>query len=259
MANTFNKKKDPFLQLKKIIKDLRAKCPWDKKQTINSLRHLTIEEVYELSDAILKNKKKDIEDELGDLLLHVLMYAQIGSEKKFFTIDSIIESLSKKLIHRHPHIYKREEKLTEKEIENNWEKLKLKEKGRKKVLDGVPEKTPPMTKAMIIQKKVRNVGFDWENKNQVLEKIKEELKELEEERSKKRIKEEVGDLLFSVINYARFINIDPEEALELTNIKFKKRFNYLESETNKKGKDLKRMSLNEMNVYWNQSKTITKN
>ena len=258
MANTYNKKKDLFLQLKKIIKELRSKCPWDKKQTINSLRHLTIEEVYELSDAILKNKNKNIEDELGDLLLHVMMYAEIGSEKKLFTIDSIVENLKKKLIHRHPHIYKNEKKLTEKEVENNWEKLKLKEKGRRKLLDGVPNKIPPMTKAMVIQKKVRNVGFDWENKNQVLEKIKEELKELQEETSKKKIKEEVGDLLFSVINYARFINIDPEEALELTNTKFKKRFNYLESETNKKGKKLKKMSLNEMNVYWNKSKTITK-
>ncbi len=258
MANTYNKKKDFFLQLKKIIKELRSKCPWDKKQTINSLRHLTIEEVYELSDAILKNKKKNIEDELGDLLLHVMMYAEIGSEKKKFTIDSIIENLNKKLIHRHPHIYKKEKKLTKKEVENNWEKLKLKEEGRRKVLSGVPEKIPPMTKAMIIQKKVRNVGFDWENKNQVLKKIKEELRELQEETSKKKIKEEVGDLLFSVINYARFINIDPEEALELTNIKFKKRFNYLESETNKKGKTLKKMSLNEMNIYWNKSKKITK-
>ena len=173
MANTYNKKKDLFLQLKKIIKELRSKCPWDKKQTINSLRHLTIEEVYELSDAILKNKNKNIEDELGDLLLHVMMYAEIGSEKKLFTIDSIIENLKKKLIHRHPHIYKNEKKLTEKEVENNWEKLKLKEKGRRKLLDGVPNKIPPMTKAMVIQKKVRNVGFDWENKNQVLEKIKE--------------------------------------------------------------------------------------
>ena len=260
MTNPHNNK-DHFFQLSKIIKELREKCPWDRKQTINSLRHLTIEEVYELSDAILKNQKKNIEDELGDLLLHVMMYAEIGSEKKYFSINTIIKSLSKKLIHRHPHIYnkKNNKKITKKEVENNWEKLKLKEKGRRKVLDGVPEKIPPMTKAMIIQKKVRNVGFDWENKNQVLEKIKEELKELKDETSKKKIKEEVGDLLFSVINYARFINIDPEEALESTNIKFKKRFNYLESEIKKEGKSLNEMSLNEMNVYWNKSKSITKN
>ena len=260
MTNPHNDK-DHFLQLLKIIKELRKKCPWDKKQTINTLRHLTIEEVYELSDAILKNQKKNIEDELGDLLLHIMMYAEIGSEKKYFSINTIIKNLNKKLIHRHPHIYnkKNKKKITKKEVENSWEKLKLKEKGRKKVLDGVPEKIPPMIKAMIIQKKVRNIGFDWENKNQVLEKIKEELKELQEETSKNKIKEEVGDLLFSVINYARFINIDPEEALELTNRKFKKRFNYLESEIKKEGKNLNKMSLNEMNVYWNKSKSITKN
>ena len=260
MTNPHNDK-DHFLQLLKIIKELREKCPWDKKQTINTLRHLTIEEVYELSDAILKNQKKNIEDELGDLLLHIMMYAEIGSEKKYFSINTIIKNLNKKLIHRHPHIYnkKNNKRITKKEVENSWEKLKLKEKGRKKVLDGVPEKTPPMIKAMIIQKKVRNIGFDWENKNQVLEKIKEELKELQEETSKNKIKEEVGDLLFSVINYARFINVDPEEALELTNRKFKKRFNYLESEIKKEGKNLNKMSLNEMNVYWNKSKSITKN
>ena len=256
-----NNDKDHFVKLLKIIKELREKCPWDKKQTINTLRHLTIEEVYELSDAILKNQKKNIEDELGDLLLHIMMYAEIGSEKKYFSINTIIKNLNKKLIHRHPHIYnkKNKKKITKKEVENSWEKLKLKEKGRKKVLDGVPEKIPPMIKSMIIQKKVRNIGFDWENKNQVLEKIKEELKELQEETSKNKIKEEVGDLLFSVINYARFINIDPEEALELTNRKFKKRFNYLESEIKKDGKNLNKMSLNEMNVYWNKSKSITKN
>jgi len=260
MTNPHNDK-DHFLQLLKIIKELRKKCPWDKKQTINTLRHLTIEEVYELSDAILKNQKKNIEDELGDLLLHIMMYAEIGSEKKYFSINTIIKNLNKKLIHRHPHIYnkKNKKKITKKEVENSWEKLKLKEKGRKKVLDGVPDKIPPMIKAIIIQKKVRNIGFDWENKNQVLEKIKEELKELQEETSKNKIKEEVGDLLFSVINYARFINIDPEEALELTNRKFKKRFNYLESEIKKEGKNLNKMSLNEMNVYWNKSKSITKN
>tara|TARA_A100001037_G_C15079627_1_gene603559 strand:- start:624 stop:1406 length:783 start_codon:yes stop_codon:yes gene_type:complete len=260
MTNPHNDK-DHFLQLLKIIKELRKKCPWDKKQTINTLRHLTIEEVYELSDAILKNQKKNIEDELGDLLLHIMMYAEIGSEKKYFSINTIIKNLNKKLIHRHPHIYnkKNKKKITKKEVENSWEKLKLKEKGRKKVLDGVPDKIPPMIKAIIIQKKVRNIGFDWENKNQVLEKIKEELKELQEETSKNKIKEEVGDLLFSVINYARFINIDPEEALELTNRKFKKRFNYLESEIKKDGKNLNKMSLNEMNVYWNKSKSITKN
>ena len=260
MTNPHNDK-DHFLELLKIIKELREKCPWDKKQTINTLRHLTIEEVYELSDAILKNQKKNIEDELGDLLLHIMMYAEIGSEKKYFSINTIIRNLNKKLIHRHPHIYnkKNNKRITKKEVENSWEKLKLKEKGRKKVLDGVPEKIPPMIKAMIIQKKVRNIGFDWENKNQVLEKIKEELKELQEETSKNKIKEEVGDLLFSVINYARFINIDPEEALESTNRKFKKRFNYLESEIKKEGKNLNKMSLNEMNVYWNKSKSITKN
>ena len=256
-----NNDKDHFVKLLKIIKELREKCPWDKKQTINTLRHLTIEEVYELSDAILKNQKKNIEDELGDLLLHIMMYAEIGSEKKYFSINTIIKNLNKKLIHRHPHIYnkKNNKKITKKEVENSWEKIKLKEKGRKKVLDGVPEKIPPMIKSMIIQKKVRNIGFDWENKNQVLEKIKEELKELQEETSKNKIKEEVGDLLFSVINYARFINIDPEEALESTNRKFKKRFNYLESEVKKEGKNLNEMSLNEMNVYWNKSKSITKN
>ena len=255
-----NNDKDHFVKLLKIIKELREKCPWDKKQTINTLRHLTIEEVYELSDAILKNQKKNIEDELGDLLLHIMMYAEIGSEKKYFSINTIIKNLNKKLIHRHPHIYNKKnvKKITKKEVENSWEKLKLKEKGRKKVLDGLPDKIPPMIKAIIIQKKVRNIGFDWENKNQVLEKIKEELKELQEETSKNKIKEEVGDLLFSVINYARFINIDPEEALELTNRKFKKRFNYLESEIKKEGKNLNEMSLNEMNVYWNKSKSITK-
>lgn len=256
MKNKKNNYINLFKNLFKIISELREKCPWDKKQTINSLRHLTIEEVYELSEAILKNNNKKIEDELGDLLLHIMLYAQIGSEKKLFTLESIIMKLCKKLITRHPHIYYKKEGLNEKQVRQNWETLKLKEKGRKRVLEGVSKSLPPLTKAMIIQKKVKNIGFDWENSNQVIEKIKEELKELEEETSKRKIKEELGDLIFSVINYARFINIDPEEALELTNKKFKKRFNFLESEIKKDGKELKKMSLEEMNIYWNNSKKL---
>ncbi len=256
MKNQKNNYIHLFKNLVKIISELREKCPWDKKQTINSLRHLSIEEVYELSEAILKNNNKKIEDELGDLLLHIILYAKIGSEKKLFTLESIIMKLCKKLIARHPHIYNKKEVLNEKQVRQNWENLKLKEKGRKRVLDGVPKSLPPLTKAMIIQKKVKNIGFDWENSNQVIEKIKEELKELQEETSKRKIKEELGDLMFSVINYARFINIDPEEALELTNKKFKKRFNFLESEIKKDGKELKKMSLEEMNIYWNNSKKL---
>ena len=247
-----------FIKLVNIIDELREKCPWDKKQTMNSLRHLTIDEVYELSDAIIKRDNKNIEDELGDLLFHVIFYSKIGSEKNTFTLSSVIKRISNKLIYRHPHIYSNTSVKDENEVKLNWENLKLKEKARKGVLNGVPQSLPAIIKAMRIQEKAKNVGFDWEKTEQVLEKIEEEIKELKSEiknrTSPEKIKSELGDVIFSIINYARFLNIDPEEALEITNKKFINRFNHLESEVKKAGKSLNSMTLEEMNLYWNKSK-----
>ena len=245
-----------FNRLLDIMDDLREKCPWDKKQTLESLRHLTIEETYELADAILDNDLQEIKKELGDVLLHIVFYAKIGSEKKAFDIADVANSISDKLISRHPHIYSDVVAETEEEVKRNWEQLKLKE-GNKSVLEGVPKSLPAVVKASRIQEKVAGVGFDWEKPEQVWEKVQEELTELNEEikaGNKENIEKEFGDVLFSMINYARFIDVNPENALEKTNKKFINRFQYLEKAAKKEGKELSDMSLTEMDVYWEKSK-----
>ena len=249
-----------FNRLLDIMDDLREKCPWDKKQTLESLRHLTIEETYELADAILENDLNEIKNELGDVLLHLVFYAKIGSEKKAFDIGDVANAISEKLISRHPHIYGDVVVRDENEVKENWEKLKLKE-GKKSVLEGVPKSLPAMVKANRIQDKVSGVGFDWEEPNQVWNKVQEELSELNEEIKKgsnNSIESEFGDVLFSLINFARFIGVNPENALEKTNKKFINRFQYLEKAIKKEGKKLSEMTLSEMDVYWEQSKKLFK-
>ena len=245
-----------FNRLLDIMDDLREKCPWDKKQTLESLRHLTIEETYELADAILDNDLLEIKKELGDVLLHIVFYAKIGSEKKSFDIADVANSICNKLIDRHPHIYGDVVAKTEEEVKRNWEQLKLKE-GKTSVLEGVPKSLPAVVKASRIQEKVAGVGFDWEKPEQVWEKVQEELTELNEEikaGNKENTEKEFGDVLFSMINYARFIGVNPENALEKTNKKFMNRFQYLEKVVKKEGKELSDMSLTEMDVYWEESK-----
>lgn len=246
-----------FERLLIIMEELRAKCPWDKKQTLESLRHLTIEETYELSDAILEKDKVEIKKELGDLLLHIVFYAKIASETNDFDITDVLNSICDKLINRHPHIYGNVVAETEQQVKENWEKIKLKE-GNKSVLEGVPGSLPSLIKASRIQEKARGVGFDWENNDQVWEKVEEELAEFKIEAGKKdnreKIEGEFGDVLFSLVNYARAIGINSEDALEKTNKKFIKRFQYLEQEAKKAGKTLEQMTLAEMDVYWNQAK-----
>ena len=249
-----------FGRLLDIMDEIREKCPWDKKQTIQSLRHLTIEETYELGDAILDNDLTEIKKELGDLLLHIVFYAKIGSESDDFDIADVANSISQKLIDRHPHVYGDIDVKDEKEVERNWEKLKLKE-GKNSVLEGVPISLPAMVKASRIQDKVAGVGFDWEEPHQVFDKVKEELAELSSEIEKgtqQNIESEFGDVLFSLINYARFIKVDPESALERTNKKFIKRFQFLEEAAKKEGKQLSEMTLTEMDVHWNNSKKLFK-
>ncbi len=252
-------KKQAFERLLTIMDELREKCPWDKKQTIESIRTLTIEETYELSDSILEKDMDKIKKELGDILLHIVFYARIGSETNDFDIVDVINSLCEKLIHRHPHIYGDVKVENEEQVKENWEKLKLKE-GNTSVLGGVPVSLPALVKAWRIQEKARAVGFDWEKSEQVWEKVQEEINELkvevESNASKEKIESEFGDVLFSLINYARFIDVNPEDALERTNKKFIKRFQYLESESNKMGKPLKDMTLAEMDVYWNKAKEL---
>lgn len=258
--NSRKQQLEAFNRLLDIMDELREKCPWDKKQTLESLRHLTIEETYELADAILDNDLNEIKKELGDLLLHIVFYAKIGSEKKSFDMGDIANSISDKLINRHPHIYGDIEVNNEEEVKQNWEKIKLKE-GKKSVLEGVPKSLPAMVKANRIQDKVSGVGFDWEEPYQVWEKVQEELLELNNELAKgnkKHIESEFGDVLFSMVNYARFIGVNPENALEKTNKKFINRFQYLELATKKEGKKLAEMTLKEMDVFWNQSKKIYK-
>lgn len=250
-----------FERLLIIMDELRAKCPWDQKQTMESLRHLTIEEVYELSDAILENKTEDIKKELGDLMLHLVFYAKIASESTDFTITDVLNGICDKLIARHPHIYGDVKVTGEEEVKRNWEQLKLKE-GNQSVLQGVPVSLPALIKASRIQEKARGVGFDWEKKEQVWEKVEEELQEFKNEYNisenkvfdKGKVEDEFGDLLFSLINYARFLNINPEDALEKTNKKFIKRFQYLENKAKETGKQLKDMTLAEMDVFWNEAK-----
>ncbi len=245
-----------FDRLLTIMDELRAQCPWDKKQTIQSLRHLTIEETYELGDAILDNDLQEVKKELGDLLLHIVFYAKIGSETNDFDIADVCNEICDKLIHRHPHIYCDVKVENEEEVKQNWEKLKLKE-GKKSVLEGVPRSLPALVKASRIQDKVKGVGFDWEKPEQVWEKVQEELAELQHEvqaADQDKMESEFGDVLFSMINYARFLNINPEDALERTNKKFIKRFQYLEQRAAEMGKPLMDMTLAEMDVYWNEAK-----
>ncbi|MCX7636559.1 MAG: nucleoside triphosphate pyrophosphohydrolase [Cyclobacteriaceae bacterium] len=251
-----------FDRLLTIMDELRENCPWDKKQTLESLRHLTIEETFELSDAILENKLEEIKKELGDLMLHNVFYARIASEQGAFDIADVLNAICDKLIERHPHIYSDVVAEDEQTVKANWEKLKLKE-GKKSVLEGVPQSLPALVKAMRIQDKARGVGFDWEKPEQVWEKVQEELKELHEVASapaadRQKIMAEFGDVLFSLVNYARFIGIDPEEALERTNKKFISRFRYLESESAKDGKKLQDMTLTEMDLYWERAKAFDK-
>lgn len=255
-----NEKQEAFQRLLTIMDDLRAQCPWDKKQTIESLRHLTIEETYELSDAILKKDNNELKKELGDILLHIVFYAKIASETNTFDITDVINSLCEKLIFRHPHIYGDVKVQDEEEVKQNWEKLKQKEKdGNKTVLSGVPDSMPALLKAYRIQEKARAVGFDWEKPEQVYEKVKEELGELDAEvaeNNAEKIENEFGDVLFSLINYARFLNVNPEDALEKTNKKFIKRFTYMEQKLKEQNKQIGDCTLAEMDVYWNEAKSL---
>jgi XTP/dITP diphosphohydrolase len=264
--NTRKNQLEAFDRLLDIMDDLRAKCPWDKKQTFESLRHLTIEETYELGDAILDKDLQEIKKELGDLLLHIVFYAKIGSESNDsssslttgFDIADVANSICDKLIDRHPHIYGDVIVADEEEVKQNWEKLKLKE-GKKSVLEGVPKSLPALVKASRIQDKVKGVGFDWEEPHQVWDKVQEELQELQDEvaiGNQDKIEAEFGDVLFSMINYARFLKINPEDALERTNKKFMKRFMYLESKAVELGKPLMDMTLAEMDVFWNEAKKL---
>ncbi len=248
-----------FGRLLEIMDELRAKCPWDKKQTLESLRYLTIEETYELSDSILEKDMDGIKKELGDLMLHLVFYSKIASEKGSFDILDVLNSIITKLIHRHPHIFGDVNVTTAKEVKDNWEKIKLKEKGNESVLSGVPNSLPAIVKAYRIQEKASGVGFDWEKPEQVWDKVMEELTELKTEVSKNSSIEEkeneLGDLLFAIVNYARFIDVNPEDALERTNRKFIKRFQYLEEKAKKLHKPLNEMTLSEMDVFWEEAKT----
>lgn len=247
-----------FDRLLTIMDELREQCPWDRKQTLQSLRHLTIEETYELGDAILDNDLNEVKKELGDLLLHIVFYAKIGSETQDFDIADVAHGICEKLINRHPHIYGDVNVADEEEVKRNWENIKLKE-GKKSVLEGVPNSLPALVKANRIQEKVAGVGFDWEKPEQVFEKLKEELGELQDEvkvSDSDKIEGEFGDVLFSMVNYARFLGVNPENALERTNKKFMGRFQYLESQAKKLGKSLKDMTLAEMDVFWEEAKKL---
>ena len=236
--------------------ELREQCPWDKKQTIESLRHLTIEETYELCDAIMQKDMQQIKGELGDLFLHLVFYSRIASETKDFDVADVLNGVCEKLTHRHPHVYGDVKVNSEEDVKKNWERLKLKE-GKKSVLEGVPSSLPALVKAIRIQDKARGVGFDWDNKTQVWDKVQEEIKEFQIEENKQdpeKMEQEFGDVLFSLVNYARFVGINPEDALEKTNRKFILRFSYLEKEAAKQGRALSDMSLVEMEEIWNQSK-----
>jgi XTP/dITP diphosphohydrolase len=248
-----------FKRLLDIMDDLREKCPWDKKQTFESLRHLTIEETYELADAILDNDLKEVEGEIGDLFLHMVFYSKLGSETGVFDVSSVLNRICDKLIYRHPHIYADTQAETEEEVKANWEKLKLKE-GKKSVLEGVPKSLPAMVKASRIQEKVKGVGFDWEQSEQVWEKVQEELNELkfEVDTQSDKIEDEFGDVLFSMINYARFLNINPENALEKTNKKFIARFQKMEEISIQNNQSISELNFQELDTYWNQAKELLK-
>jgi MazG family protein len=247
---------DAFNRLVTIMDDLREKCPWDKKQTIHTLRQMTIEETYELADAIDNNNWKGIKEELGDLLLHIVFYSKIGSEQQQFSLPDMIHAICDKLVNRHPHIYGDVQVSNEEDVKRNWEKIKLQE-GKTSVLGGVPLALPAMVKAMRLQEKAKQVGFEWENKEQVWEKVKEEEKELQEAISLQdadKIEDELGDFFFSIINFARFLRVDPEKALERTNRKFIDRFTKMEQEALKGGQNLQQMTLEEMDAIWNRIK-----
>jgi XTP/dITP diphosphohydrolase len=245
-----------FLELVEIMDTLREKCPWDKKQTIQTLRSNTIEELYELVDAIIEEDWKGIKEELGDMLLHIVFYAKMGKERGAFTLEEVIEGISKKLIHRHPHIYGDVKVENEEDVKKNWEQLKLKE-GKTSLLSGVPNSLPAMVKALRIQEKVKQVGFEWENMEQVWDKVNEEIEELQAEmeaNDQDKMEAEFGDVLFSMINYARFLKIDPETALEKTNKKFKLRFEKMEAYAKTNGLDLAQLSLEEKEAIWQNMK-----
>ena len=250
-----------FERLLDIIIELREKCPWDRKQTIESLRYLTIEETYELSDAIIDNDMEEVKKELGDLMMHVVFYSQIGFERKEFAIDDVLNSVCDKLIRRHPHIYGDVEVQDEEDVKRNWEQIKLAE-GKKSVLEGVPKSLPAMVKANRIQEKARGIGFDWDKQEQVWDKVKEELHELQTEiengADHTRVEDEFGDVLFSMINYSRFIGVNPEDALERTNKKFIHRFQYLEEKAAEQGKKMADMTLGEMEANWQEAKSVPK-
>ncbi|WP_345166152.1 nucleoside triphosphate pyrophosphohydrolase [Nibribacter koreensis] len=263
MTATRQAQLDAFNRLLDILDDLREKCPWDQKQTMATLRHLTIEETYELSDAILKEDLPEIKKELGDVMLHLTFYAKIASEQGAFDLADVLHAQCDKLVFRHPHIYGDAEATTEEQVKKNWESLKLKE-GNKSVLAGVPASLPSLVKAMRIQEKARGVGFDWDTPNQVWEKVEEELAEFKAEveapafspANTSKATDELGDVLFSLINYARFLDLNPEEALEKTNIKFIKRFQHIEACAQQDGKKINELSLEQMEVYWNQAKQL---
>jgi len=250
-----------FQRLLNIMDDLREKCPWDQKQTLESLRHLTIEETYELADAILDKDMKELEGEIGDLFLHLVFYSKIGEEQNLFNVTSVLNRICDKLIHRHPHIYSDVKAETEEEVKSNWEKLKLKE-GKTSVLEGVPKSLPAVVKSTRIQEKVKGVGFEWDNRSDVWKKVKEEINELEVEvssnQSQEKIEDEFGDVLFSLINYARFINVNPENALAKTNIKFIKRFQKMETLLKDNGHAIEESSLELMDKYWEEAKIYEK-
>lgn len=256
--NTLEQKTQAFKKMLNIMDELRTGCPWDKEQTNESLRPLTIEETYELADAVMQNDTNSIKKELGDLFLHIIFYSKIASEKKQFDIADVINSLAEKMIYRHPHVFGNTKVSNSEDVKKNWEELKLKEKDTNgKVLSGIPKSMPSLIKAMRIQEKARGVGFDWEHKEQVWDKVKEELNEFEDEvklGDKEKMEAEFGDLMFSLINAARLYDINPENALEKTNLKFINRFNFLEKNTISKGKSLKNMSLSEMEEIWQEAK-----
>ena len=256
--NTRKDQLQAFDRLLTIMDELREQCPWDRKQTMETLRHLTIEETYELGDAILDNDLEEVKKELGDILLHIVFYAKIGSETQDFDIADVANGICEKLINRHPHIYGDVKVENEEEVKQNWENIKLKE-GKKSVLEGVPNGLPSLVKANRIQDKVAGVGFDWEHPEQVFEKLKEELGELQEEveaHNADKMESEFGDVLFSMVNYARFLKINPENALERTNKKFIKRFQYLEQKAKELGKTMSDMTLAEMDVFWEEAKQL---
>ena len=253
--NSVQDKLAAFERLLTIMDELRQQCPWDRKQTMDSLRHLTIEETYELTDAIMDGNMEEIKKEIGDIMLHMVFYSKIASEQNAFDMADSLNSICDKLVDRHPHIYGGVEVQNEEEVKANWEKLKLKE-GKKSVLEGVPKSLPPLVKAVRIQDKARGVGFDWEHKDQVWEKVQEEIAEFkaEAEAETDKVEEEFGDVLFSLVNYARFKGINPDDALEKTNKKFISRFQFLELESAKDGKKMGEMSLEEMDFYWERAK-----